>query len=163
MAAYQCFPETVRLFKSILRTDPHAKFFALTPQIEEAKAIAACLPPTATMFLCAAFCKVNAYLNAADFAFMLRERSPINTAASPTKFAEYGLTGLPVIMKDAVPDSYALAKTIGNLRAYEDGRPAPALEIDRSAVMQRYRAHLSRSAFLDGFQRLYSSPSRADG
>lgn len=41
--------------------------------------------------------EVNGYLNAADVAFILRDNLVLNAVASPTKMAEYMLSGLPVI------------------------------------------------------------------
>ncbi len=41
-------------------------------------------------------------LSAADFGFLLREKSKRNQVASPIKFSEYSCCGLPVIMTDAV-------------------------------------------------------------
>jgi hypothetical protein len=46
--------------------------------------------------------EINDFLSAADFGFILRERNKISRVAFPTKFAEYCLTGLPVIIGDAV-------------------------------------------------------------
>jgi len=44
------------------------------------------------------------FLNAADYGFLIREDSPINHHASPTKFSEYVLCGLKVIMSDNIGD-----------------------------------------------------------
>jgi len=41
--------------------------------------------------------QVNAYLNAADFAFLLRDNIVVNEVASPTKFGEYLASGLTVL------------------------------------------------------------------
>lgn len=44
------------------------------------------------------------YLNAADIGFLLRNNTLLNNVASPVKFAEYQLCGLPVIISEAVLD-----------------------------------------------------------
>jgi len=44
------------------------------------------------------------YLNAADFGLLFRDNTPMNNVASPTKFAEYMLCGLPVIISEGVGD-----------------------------------------------------------
>lgn len=44
------------------------------------------------------------YLNAADFALLLRDDVPMNNVASPTKFSEYMLCGLPVIISNGIGD-----------------------------------------------------------
>lgn len=48
--------------------------------------------------------EVNNYLNAADVGILLRENIPMNNVASPTKFAEYLMSGLPVIISQGVFD-----------------------------------------------------------
>ena len=44
------------------------------------------------------------YYNAADFGLLLRENVPMNNVASPSKFAEYMLCGLPAIISEGVGD-----------------------------------------------------------
>jgi|GEM_PF-2462913 len=58
---------------------------------------------------------MNPYLNMADYAFLLREDEPINNQASPTKFAEYALTGLRIIISENVGDytEYVKKENIG--------------------------------------------------
>jgi hypothetical protein len=43
-------------------------------------------------------------LQMGDFGFLLRDRSVVNQVASPTKFGEYCLCGLPVITTSSVGD-----------------------------------------------------------
>ncbi len=56
---------------------------------------------------------VNKYLNAADVGLLLREDIPMNNVASPTKFAEYLMVGLPVIISQGV---YDFANDINNTK-----------------------------------------------
>jgi glycosyltransferase involved in cell wall biosynthesis len=44
------------------------------------------------------------YLSAADIALLLRDDVPMNNVASPTKFAEYLMCGLPVLISENVGD-----------------------------------------------------------
>lgn len=44
------------------------------------------------------------YLNAADYGILFRENTIMNNVASPTKFAEYMLCGLPTIISEGVGD-----------------------------------------------------------
>ncbi|MBN2460919.1 MAG: hypothetical protein JXB60_04875 [Candidatus Cloacimonetes bacterium] len=48
--------------------------------------------------------EVNHYLNGADFGLLFREDRILNNVASPTKFAEYMLAGLPVIISPRIGD-----------------------------------------------------------
>jgi len=44
------------------------------------------------------------YLNAADFGVLFRDNTPMNNVASPSKFTEYMLAGLPVLISKGVGD-----------------------------------------------------------
>jgi glycosyltransferase involved in cell wall biosynthesis len=54
--------------------------------------------------------KVLQLLLIGDIGFLLRDESIVNRVASPTKFAEYCLAGLPVITTDFVGDFSAIIK-----------------------------------------------------
>jgi hypothetical protein len=105
----------------------------------------------------AAIGEVNGYLNAADAAVMLRARSSINTGAFPTKFAEYCLAGLPVVMDDNVPDCAIMAGRLGNRLWPEPARLIERLGLgfDRTAVMNQARAELSQAAAMSKYASLY--------
>lgn len=55
------------------------------------------------------------YLNAADYGTLFREDTIMNNVASPTKFAEYMLAGLPTIISPGVGDytEYVAEKKLG--------------------------------------------------
>lgn len=55
-------------------------------------------------FLSVSNIEVCKYLNAADYGILFRENTIMNNVASPTKFAEYMLCGLPVIISEGVGD-----------------------------------------------------------
>lgn len=48
--------------------------------------------------------EIQHYLALADLGLLLRDRSPVNRVASPVKFAEYLVCGLPVLVSPAVGD-----------------------------------------------------------
>lgn len=63
--------------------------------------------------------EVGGYLSAADLGLLLRDPHPLNRVASPTKFAEYALCGLPVLASGGIGDldeiirSHGLGETVG--------------------------------------------------
>jgi hypothetical protein len=61
--------------------------------------------------------EVYKYLNAADYGLLFRENHIMNNVASPTKFAEYMLCGLPVIISEGVGDyaDFAVREKVGYL------------------------------------------------
>lgn len=156
MAHYQCFPETVELFKTLRERNANVRLLVLTPQQEAARTHLSEVPSEFYLIKSVQITEMNAYLNAADYAVMLRKANRTNAAASPTKFAEYCLTGLSVIMTDAVPDSYALAQRFGNLIRYENGHLESITEPNRQEVMQSYQGILTRSSYIEAYRRIYA-------
>ncbi len=161
LAAYQRFDETVALFQRIHRLDASTRLLVLTPDIEAARSRMRDVPADAAKLMTVPFIAVNRYLNAADAAFLLRADTDVNRVASPTKLAEYCLTGLPVIMTDAVRDAVSITGELGNrlppdpetlLRAVGAGT-------DRAGVAYRATAMLSREAVAPQFHALYTALS----
>lgn len=62
---------------------------------------------------CVTFDKVNELLNASDIGLLLRDDILMNNVSSPTKFSEYLLTGLPVIISLGVYDFAKIVKDTG--------------------------------------------------
>lgn len=88
------------------------------------------------------FHDMNNYYNLADFAILLRDNKQLNRVASPTKFGEYCLTGLPVIMNDTVEQSLEFSKKIGNYISWE------SLNFETFDNKLRYEiANISRTYF----------------
>ncbi|MDR3610692.1 MAG: hypothetical protein P4L27_09025 [Ignavibacteriaceae bacterium] len=56
---------------------------------------------------------IGKYYNASDYGILFRENSIMNNVASPTKFAEYLLCGLPVLISEGVGDYSDFCKTNG--------------------------------------------------
>lgn len=156
LSAYQCFGDTVAQFAVAYQADPRSRLLVLTPAVEEANCVLKDLPAGSFQIHSCTLKGVNAYLNAADVGFLLRQPIRTNYVASPTKFAEYGLCGLGVLTSEAVPWAYRVALQAGNLVPVIDGLP-DQIVYDRSKMAIRYRDLLGREAFLDCFQRLYVS------
>jgi len=110
---------------------------------------------------------VNTYLNAGDIGLLLREHNATNTNASPTKFSEYILCGLPVIISSSVTDlsRFVRQQEVGfvldsfdELAAERSGRTKTLVEFvlsqdklsyaTRIAIMQKGITYLSKQAFL---------------
>ncbi|MBW2569814.1 MAG: hypothetical protein BBJ57_01295 [Desulfobacterales bacterium PC51MH44] len=160
MASYQCFPETVHLFDLLYQKDEKYKFLIITPQKDSAMNYLQCLPDGSWKIFSAKIIEVNSYLNAADYAVMLRNHNPINVVASPTKFAEYCLTGLPIIMTNSIQDSYNLAKRLGNLCAFgfddKDNFVLQSVE-DRMSIANTYQKILSKTSVAAAYSDIYQS------
>lgn len=158
LAPYQCLDETLALFAAIRAQDAQARLLIVTPAQDEAHRRLARHPAVEGVALRGAtIAEMNRYLNAADAAFMLRAATATNRAAFPTKFAEYCLAGLAVVMTPAVPEAYATAQRLGNLLPVPaDGEVDWPEGYDRSLVGAAARACLTRSAVAPDYAQIYS-------
>ncbi|MCB1043264.1 MAG: glycosyltransferase [Acidobacteria bacterium] len=105
MRSYQCIPEMLKIFGSIAQNDDSLHLLIMSSQKDafetllsdaglKAKSTVISLPHD----------RVLDTLQAADLGFMLRNDTVVNRVASPTKFAEYLLAGVPVITSSFVGD-----------------------------------------------------------
>lgn len=154
LTAYQCFDETVALFEAIHSRAAGSRFLVLTPAVEEAKRALAHLPKCVWQAHSCTLNEVGSYLNAADVGFLLRQNSRTNHVAFPTKFAEYGLTGLSVITTDALPAVHRIAKSIGNCASVEDGH-AVLPHLDRAEIASKFASKVGRGGFVGAYLRTY--------
>lgn len=160
MVGYQQFLEYVRVFRALYVRDPDLHFLVMTPHVRKAHRMLQDLPEGSWTLHSALFTEMNAYYNAADFGILLREPNAVNDVASPTKFGEYCLTGLPVIMNDSIRQSFQIASCLGNLIPYHDRLSPRDLESkaarDRQTISKRSREILSRDTTSARYKRLYA-------
>jgi hypothetical protein len=154
LAPYQCFDEGVRLFASILAQNRHARLLVVTPEIDAARRQLSAVDPQFFKLVSCEFERTNEYLNAADVALMIRRPTPTNAAASPVKFAEYSLAGLPVVMTDSVTDSWRIAQTLGNRVSIDEARIVLQSFPERGSVAQRARIKLGKHQLADRYGEL---------
>ena len=155
---YQCFEEAVSLVGKYMERDPRFRFLVLTPNTEKARQLLKGLRADRVLLVSAKFEEINGYLNAADIGMFLRKPIQLNAVASPVKFAEYSLTGLSVIMSDAVEQCVAYAKAFGTYIEYEwEGMPIVPMmaESKRLVVAEKAAQTLGRKSQRKIFERLY--------
>ncbi len=164
LIAYQRFDETVAMFRDVLAAGQKARLIVLTPEVERARQVYNGLPAGSVICKSVTHAEVNGYLNAADFGVLLRDSSPVNFVAFPTKFAEYAMTGLRIVMKEAPPSCVEVAREFGNYQAF--GAPAatwPTEERTRCAAQaaQRLGRRAAMPAYADIYDRLARSSCSA--
>lgn len=95
------------------RQESKIKFLILTPDHEIAnEQISKNGIETQSIVMESGLKEVNNYLNASDIGLLLRENILMNNVASPTKFSEYILAGLPVLISEGILDfSQIVSKT----------------------------------------------------
>lgn len=156
---WQCINETLSLIEEHVSGDNNHKAIIISPNATILYKHIKNNLTTKILLKSAAMKEVNAYLNAADYAIFIRDKNPVNRVASPVKFSEYCLAGLPIIMTDAVEQSHYYAKIIGNLVLYRVGAK---IEIDdiysnkkRDEIFRNAKRLLSRSVNTDKYAYLY--------
>ena len=109
------------------------------------------------------FDEVNKYLNASDVGLLLREDIPMNNVASPTKFAEYLMTGLPVIISSGIFDfadminqtKYgSVVKGLEEMTSSEYEKLETSLQVDRNEIAIWGEQNLSKRVFIDKYVKL---------
>jgi len=156
MQPYQCVDLTVEVFRKLAAEDPAARLLIITPNAPTAIQALQSRSQGFIRVIEATYHEVNSYLNAADAGFLLREKSRLNEVASPTKFAEYCLTGLPVIMQNTVKDAFEMARSLGNLIELTDlGVHLPTTGFDRTSVANKARILMGRRALSNRYRAIY--------
>jgi hypothetical protein len=113
LVSYQALNLQEDFYRRILKDTRNIIIFA-TVDVKQAKEYFHNKFNNRFLILNVPFEEMNSYYNLSDFAILLRDTKQLNWVASPTKFGEYCLTGLPVIMNDTIEQSMEFSKQIGN-------------------------------------------------
>lgn len=113
--AYHSLGEIVSFLNFIAVNDNNARFLLLSRDIIDKNDILQNYPALVGKFINKTVLNsemVN-YLNAADYGILFRENVPMNNVASPSKFAEYVLCGLPTIISEGIGDYSGICESNG--------------------------------------------------
>jgi glycosyltransferase involved in cell wall biosynthesis len=103
--AWHYTDEVYRIIGSLLHKHENTFFVILTPDTDAAADLAKTILPEGRYIIKnAKQDEVSDYMLASDMGILLRERHPLNEVASPTKFAEYVMSGLPVLISEGIGD-----------------------------------------------------------
>lgn len=160
VVAYQGLAEQLDLYKKIL-TSPNNIIFFATPDLGNAREYFRDLLSEQFRIVSVKYHEMNDIYNLADFAFMLRESKKLNWVSSPTKFGEYCLTGLSVILNDTIQQAAEHAKALGNYIHINDiVSETPLRDYVRHAVAEKARKIYSRGALSRTYADLYAATCR---
>ena len=154
MIAYQSLKEQYEQYDLLLK-DLNNIIIIATSDPDIAKVYFKKLISERFIITSVSFEQMNSYYNLADFAFLLRENKQLNFVASPTKFGEYCLTGIPVIMNDTVNQAYEIAGNLGNYVSYEDAINIPLTIDERKTIAIKARDFYSREVLNLKYLELY--------
>lgn len=161
---WQCIPETISFIEFFLKADHQNKAIVLTHNHERFLAYLAESFKSRVVCCSVSLTEVNQYLNAADFGIFLRKHHPVNQVASPVKFAEYSLAGLPIIMTDAVEQSYHYAKEFGNLVYFEFGKtvqlPFKFSDMERQEICKKSEKKLTHNTVIQKYLEVYKAQGK---
>ncbi len=111
MYRWQLIERIVKAARRLSAVVPNFHFLCLTPDLAEAAApLAKGLSPGSYTLLHAPHSEMPGYLMAGDMGVLIREDHPLNRVACPTKFAEYIMCGLPVLITEGLGDLPELVK-----------------------------------------------------
>lgn len=174
------FDATLETFEAIARGHREARFLIATRDSDKAMGAVAARPDLSgrTMVRHGEAAEVSQWLSAADVGLLLREAHPLNHVACPTKFAEYVLSGLRVVVSEGIGDLPGWVRDLDLGRCVPGAHPtlaaAAALELiarpgsmeDREARVRRAQPVLSMGARLGDWQGAYAAaldPRRPKG
>jgi len=166
IGAWHYTEESFRVVRGLMEADPRAFFLVLTPDLEAARTLAAkMLPEGRYEIRSAAHAEVPRHLRAADLGLLLRAPDPLNEVACPTKFAEYVMSGLPVLISRGIGDCTGFVETHRVGAVLEAPDPAAAVaavaalriepEAARRARIAAAGALLSRQRYAREMAALY--------
>lgn len=115
LAAWQCSDEMFMMFSQLHRENPDIYFVIIAPTEEHRKAHGAFRDMNISKqdytVVALAHHQVAGALTHLDAGVLLRKDVPTNRVSSPTKYAEYLASGVPVIITDCVGDYSADVKS----------------------------------------------------
>ena len=170
--AYQSLEVLLGFFSKVQEKRPEVHLLLITPQSTEAEQyLYRSLSPGTYTIRSASHNEMARWLNAADAGLLLRESNAVNQVAAPTKFAEYLLCGLPVVMTAGIGDFSELAKKeklgiVLEKSQWEEELHARWNELDsltdslqRERIAQKSKQMFSNERFAELLPPLYSTLS----
>lgn len=162
-------------FRDLHAAHPESHLLLVTPNVDFARGLASELgiDEGDVTVVSASHPEVPSYLMAADVGLLLRRRDSVNAVASPTKLAEYLMTGLPVAVSEGIGDSDelfssnefgALIRDIGDPTAIEGAIRAaaglPSSDESRAARAAEAAGLLSSERYLPVRLEVYAACAR---
>lgn len=154
MIAYQSLQEQYEQYYFLLKNSENIIIIA-TSDPDIAKEFFKDLHSERLIITSVSFEEMNSYYNLADFSFLMREKKQLNHVASPTKFGEYCLTGLPVIMNDTVNQAYSVSRDLGNYVSSENISVNTFSNKERTEIAIKSKQFYSREVLNQKYILLY--------
>ena len=119
LTPWQCFEETVQIYKKIEEKYPNTSFLILARDKKKALEIASRhgIKNYAVDYVSQS--ELNDRLASAKFGFVIRKNHPVNNVSTPTKISSYLSNGVIPIFTSSIKDFYYLAKNNEYILQYD--------------------------------------------
>ena len=155
MKHYQNFSKTIDFFLQQYSLEKNIYLIVLTQHLKEAEEKIG--DNKNILVKSVQYEEVNNYLNAADFGILIRNNDSTNFASSPTKFAEYCMSGLKVITTSAVRDYFKYSRDkIKNIIEVDKFNIYYKSSLRREEISSFYTKELSRESYLSQYKKIYN-------
>lgn len=156
---------------AVLRLHPDTFFVCLTRDLDKAQELIATYYIDPNKILCKysdSPSEINEIYNAAEFGILFRDNIVTNKVSSPTKLAEYLLSGLPVLISMSVGDYSDIVSTL-KFGAVTSNDLSELLAvttdkfykgINRKKISEYASQHLSKQAIVESIIEAYSALDR---
>lgn len=166
--AWQMPEQVLRLAGQLFRDLERFFFMCLTPHAElaERMAEAEAIPAARRWIGYVPYDRLPGFLAAADMGLLLREDIPLNRVASPTKFAEYVMAGLPVLISGQVGDFSGFIRESGAGIVADDRFDGLAARVagyldrpprTRTEIAALGRNHFAKQKYLRALEQAYDA------
>lgn len=156
MVPYQSFELFDEIFTKINQSK-YLKILVITNDINKAFQNFKKVKKSKLIIKSSSFYEMNKFYNAADLAILFRSARKLNNVASPTKFGEYCLTGLPVLMNDNVVQSLNFSKSIGSYRNLLSKNLFLRDSKERVLISEKSKNFFDRKKYISFYKKMYSN------
>lgn len=139
-----------------LFVNPNNKLFYLTTDSDKAMEFLSKYPSSQYTIKSVPFEVMNSYYNMADFAILLRETNDVNRVASPTKFGEYCMTGLQVVMNNGVEQAVEISNHLCNFVDFKNLNFVKTVS-NRKLLAENSKYYYSRSNVFYKYEDIYKN------
>lgn len=145
---WQVADRLMAAFRDLHAADPRYHLLLVTPNVDLALRLTSELGIDGRdiTVVSASHPEVPSYLMAADVGLLLRRRDSVNAVASPTKLAEYLMTGLPVAVSEGIGDTDSLLLSNGFGALIRDIGDTAAIDAAVRAAASMQSSDESRAA-----------------
>lgn len=158
LAPWQCFEETVDLYRAVEEQVEDASFLVLVKDRERAERILKAAGVVHYEIDYVSHEQLQRRIQGVSYGFCLREDNPVNNVATPTKLSTYVANGIVPICSKALIDFCSVSK---HSRAVIQVSSVPVSSDDRDRIVSYCKSPLDREEicrdFLACFGRYYST------